>query len=224
MRDIAINRIMTTDPVTVGPNVSVAVARELLELNGIHHLPVVEDGVLVGILSSSDLLKLHVLRRRKQALEAITVSQVMEADPVTLDVFADLIDVATKLSEGGFHALPVVEADNVLVGIVTSTDLINHLLRQVPRGDESVRVRVEPEPGARATDATLTASLRIAKESLRSGKDDPIAASLMHLTEENRMLKEVSKAAELYMRSGHGEHEHSVLIKSLADLQRLGSR
>jgi len=135
MRDIAINRIMTTDPLTIRPDESVATAKELLESNGIHHLPVVENGVLVGILSSSDFLKLHVLRERSQAMSAITVSQVMEAEPVTLDVSADLVDVARKLSEAGFHSLPVVEAGNVLVGIVTSTDLINHLLRQVPRSD-----------------------------------------------------------------------------------------
>ena len=53
--------------------------------------------------------------------------------------------------------------------------------------------------------------------------DEVTAASLLHLTEQNRLLKEVSKAAELYMRSGHGEHEHSVLVKTLADLQRFGS-
>ncbi len=126
---------MTTDPLTIGPGESVAVAKALLKSNGIHHLPVVENGVLVGIMSSSDLMKLHVLRDKAEALDAIKVSQVMEPEPVTLDVFADLVDVARKLSEGGFHSLPVVEADNVLVGIVTSTDLINHLLRQVPRSD-----------------------------------------------------------------------------------------
>jgi CBS domain-containing protein len=123
---------MTTDPSTVGPNDTVATAKELLESQGIHHLPVVEGGKLVGIMSSSDLLKLHVFRKRDQAFGAIKVSQIMEPEPITLDIFADLVEVAVKLSEGGFHALPVVEADNVLVGIVTSTDLINHLLRQVP--------------------------------------------------------------------------------------------
>ena len=133
MQDIAINRIMTTDPSTVGPNDSVATAKGLLESQGIHHLPVVEGGKLIGIMSSSDLLKLHVFRKRDQAFGAFKVSQVMEPEPITLDISADLVDVAIKLAQGSFHALPVVEADNVLVGIVTSTDLINHLLRQVPR-------------------------------------------------------------------------------------------
>jgi CBS domain-containing protein len=224
MRDIAINRIMTTDPLIVSPGDSAATAKNTLDSNGIHHLPVVEDGVLVGILSTSDFLKLHILRDKAPALAAITVSQIMEPDPDTLDIFADLVDVARKLSESGFHALPVVEADNVLVGIVTSTDLINHLLRQVPRSDGSLREGMAPETGARETDAAaMTSMMRAAKEAVQSGKDDPMAMALLQLVEQNRLLKEVSKAAELYMRSGHGEHEHSVLIKALAVLQRYGS-
>jgi len=135
MRGIAISRIMTVDPVTVGPADSVVTARELLESRDIHHLPVVEDGILVGIVSSADLLKLHALNERSEDLSAIRVAEVMEAEPITIDISADLIDVAAKLSDGSFHALPVVEAGNVLVGIVTSTDLINHLLMQVPRSD-----------------------------------------------------------------------------------------
>lgn len=214
---------MTTNPVTIRAEDSVVTAKDLLEAHGIHHLPVVADGILVGILSSSDFLKLHVLRDRTKALAAISVSQIMEAEPVTLDVFADLVDVAAKLSEGGFHALPVVEADNVLVGIVTSSDLINHVLMQVPRGDGSLREGAPVEAGSRLSDAELTSTMRAAKEAVQTGKYDPQAASLVHLAEQNRLLKAVSKAAELYMRSGHGEHEHSVLIKTLADVQRFGS-
>ena len=130
MRDIAINRIMTTDPVTVGPDDSVAQARQLLESLDIHHLPVVEDGILVGILSSADLLKLNILREKAEALAAIRVSQIMEPDPVTLDVFADLIDVASALTNGSFHALPVVEAG-----------------RQYSGSNQRRRADVNPAPG-----------------------------------------------------------------------------
>jgi CBS domain-containing protein len=224
MRDVAINRIMTTDPVTIGPGDSVATAMEILESHDIHHLPVVEDGILVGILSSADLMKLHILREREQALRAIKVRQIMETEPVTLDVFADLVDVASKLSASSFHALPVVESDNVLVGIVTSTDVINHVLMQVPRGDGSLHGENSPEPGRRVTDADLTSAMRAAKEAVDSDKDDRTARALLQVGEQNRLLKDVSKAAELYMRSGHGEHEHSVLIKALSDVQRFGGR
>jgi len=64
--------------------------------------------------------------------------------------------------------------------------------------------------------------MRAAKAAVHRGKDDSMAQALLHLDEQNRLLKDVSKSAELYMRSGHGEHEHSGLVKTLADLQRLG--
>ncbi|MDH5344704.1 MAG: hypothetical protein OEW59_02990, partial [Gammaproteobacteria bacterium] len=56
---------------------------------------------------------------------------------------------------------------------------------------------------------------RLARAAADSGKADRMAEAVLHLREQNRLLKEVAKAAELYMRSGHGEHEHSVLIKAL---------
>lgn len=222
MRDIAINRIMTTDPITVGPGDSVAYAKSILDSRDIHHLPVTVDGVLVGILTSADLLKLDIFKGKAATLASIKVEQVMESDPVTLDVFADLIDVAAKLSHGSFHALPVVEADNVLVGIVTSTDLINHVLMQVPRGDGSLQPAEPERGGQRITDAQMASALYEAKKAVSAGSDDPLSRAVMHLTEQNRLLREATKAAELYMRSGHGEREHSVLLKALDDVQRFG--
>ena len=66
--------------------------------------------------------------------------------------------------------------------------------------------------------------MRAAKQAISDGHDDPMAAALLHLVEQNRLLKEVSKAAELYMRSGNAEHEHSVLIKTMEDLRRSGNK
>jgi CBS domain-containing protein len=129
---------MTLDPVTVGPAESVATARSLMQANDIHHLPVIENGELVGIFSASDLFKIYPFRDPGAASETITVGQLMDPEPVCIDIFADLIDIARKLNAGSFHALPVVEAGNVLVGIVTTTDLINHLLMQIPRGEDSI--------------------------------------------------------------------------------------
>lgn len=188
MRDTSIDRIMTINPVMIGPGDSAAKARELLETSAIHHLPVVENGRLVGIVSSADLLKLYVLDQEVALSALATVSQIMELKPVVLTTTATLRDAAEKLMSGGFHALPVVDDDRNLVGIVTSVDLIDALLKSLPVGDGSIVQAPEH--------------------------------SLSDLMEDNRLMLQACDAAELYVRSGHAEHEHSVLIKCLADLRR----
>ena len=77
MRDIPIERIMTPDPATISPQSSAAEARRLLDSNVINHLPVVERDRLVGIVSSSDLLKLYLLDDKLTIFARATVDQIM---------------------------------------------------------------------------------------------------------------------------------------------------
>ena len=128
MRDIAIDKVMTSDPATVSPQSSAAEARRLLESNVIHHLPVVEGNRLVGIVSSSDLLKLHLLDDKMAIFTRATVDQIMETNVTVLGKNSTLREAVEKLSMGNFHALPVVDRKRRLLGIVTSTDLLNELI------------------------------------------------------------------------------------------------
>ena len=128
MRDIAIDKVMTSDPATVSPQSSAAEARRLLESNVIHHLPVVEGDRLVGIVSSSDLLKLHLLDDKMAIFTRATVDQIMETNVTVLGKNSTLREAVEKLSMGNFHALPVVDRKRKLLGIVTSTDLLNELI------------------------------------------------------------------------------------------------
>lgn len=195
MRDMAIKHIMTTEPATVGPDEPIAVAQKLLGSGDIHHLPVVDNGRLAGIVSSSDLLKFHLLDGGPDSASTATVRQIMEADPVALESEASLSDAAIRLSVGGYHALPVVDADGTLVGIVTTGDLVGHLLEQIPRGDGSLPETSDSEKDLSANQIALA------------------------LRGRNQSLERVCQAAEQYLRSGQGEHEHSVLVKRLAELQ-----
>ena len=128
MHDIAIDKVMTSDPATVSPQSSAAEARRLLDSNVIHHLPVVEGDRLVGILSSSDLLKLHLLDNTMALFTRATVDQIMETNVTVLGKNSTLREAVEKLSMGNFHALPVVDRKRRLLGIVTSTDLMNELM------------------------------------------------------------------------------------------------
>ena len=223
MKDTAINRIMTTGPATVGPDDPVATARKLLQSGDIHHLPVVENGKLAGIVSSSDLLKLYLLDDGAAALadEKTTVRQIMEVDPVVLQSSASLRGAATKLSNGGFHALPVIGPDGALMGIVTTSDLVHHLLQQIPRGDGSIRPK--PESESRFSDSEISTVLREAEQAAeRDGERSSLSQVLLYFRDRNRLLQNACHAAGLYIRSGHGAREHSQLVQRLADLQKSG--
>lgn len=135
MRDESVQRIMTTGPVTIGVQERASKARKMFDSGQMHHLPVVDGDTLVGILTSADLLKLYLLDEASDSRVDVAVEKVMQADPITLSADATLRDAAEKLSGGGFHSLPVIDADRRLVGIVTSTDLIEHLLKSIPTGD-----------------------------------------------------------------------------------------
>lgn len=187
MRNEPIDRIMTENPATVAPGDSLADASKLFESSGVHHAPVVDNGELVGILSASDFLKLHFLKGANVSPEKVQVRQLMQANPVVLAYDSSLRDAAEKLRVGEFHALPVIDDDGVVVGMITTSDLVQYLLHHVPQGDGSIQ-------------------------------ED--AGGLRDVVQQNRLLKAVCDAAELYIRSGHADREHSVLVKRLDELRQ----
>lgn len=216
---------MTAGPATVGPADPASAAKSLLESRNIHHLPVVENGKLVGIISSSDLLKIQFPDNGSASHEDVTVARIMTANPVVLDAQASLRDAATKLLQGRFHALPVVNPDRTLVGIVTTSDLIDHLLHQIPTGDGSIETPEKTDSASDPDEGEISEALREAEQAVdHGGRASKLTRVLLYIHKRNRLLQDACKAAELYVRSGHGEHEHAVLVKRLLDVHGRAKR
>lgn len=219
MRDESIDRIMTTDPITVGPYASIVEARAALESHDLHHLPVVEDGKLVGILSAADMLKFSMLDQDAEVLDRIQVRQIMQVDVHVLTADANLRQAAEKLANGGFHALPVLDSDRTLVGIVTSSDLVQHLLHRLPTGDGSIRTQALTSGSALPDDIDVSTALQEIREASARGDElSELEKAFLSLNERTTQLEAVFQAAERYVRSGHADHEHSVLVKRLSDI------
>lgn len=132
-----INTIMTTDLITVPSSASLATARELMHDHRIHHLPVVDDGRLVGLLTLTDVFAASdsVLRDKDSRLRArnITISEVMTTDIMTVERTASVRQAALFLEKHKIGCLPVM-ADEQLVGIITDTDFLGvaiNLLEQI---------------------------------------------------------------------------------------------
>lgn len=141
-----VGKRMTKDPITVAPEDPLGRAGELLKRNRIHHLPVVVDGSLVGIVTGSDL--------RNVALEATTVNaagevvvtrrtigEIMTRDVVTASPRDTLEDALLLLHRRRFGALPVVEG-KTLVGIITKADILSAFIDTLRIEEIGVRIEV----------------------------------------------------------------------------------
>jgi CBS domain-containing protein len=132
-----ISKIMTTDVVTLNIADSLEAAEKLFKEHKIRHIPIVKSKEVIGMLSYSDLLRISYsdVSEDEQNVETFmydmfTIKQVMAKNLYLVPPYSSVKDVAELLSKKEFHALPVVE-DNELVGIVTTTDLINFLVEQL---------------------------------------------------------------------------------------------
>lgn len=138
-RNEPVSTIMTTGLITVHHGDPISKARQLLRDHGIHHIPVVDGHKLVGILSLSDILRVSfgdAFGTDERTVDAtldhtMTIEQLMNKEPRVLLKTASVRDAAEVLVKGKFHSVPIVDLDHeTLVGMVTSTDLIQYLLEQ----------------------------------------------------------------------------------------------
>jgi len=125
--DARVSEIMARDVPSIAPNASMAQVGALFARLGLHHLPVTDDERLVGVISSNDLLQLRIEPLRRSRRNGRLQARHLMTEPVAVRADASLREAAATLCEGACHALPVVDADQRLVGTVTSTDLIRLL-------------------------------------------------------------------------------------------------
>ena len=124
--------VMSPNPVTVSPQASVAEVWDLMRERSIRHIPVVDRGALVGMLSDRDLahfdmaglLNADGAEALRRAL-ATPVMKVMSAGVIDVDPDAELGEVVDLLVENRIGAVPVVDAETQeLVGIVSYIDVL----------------------------------------------------------------------------------------------------
>lgn len=132
-----ITQVMTDLLTTANESDPVSKVRKMFEACGVHHIPVVSGEKLIGIVSWTDLLRVSFGAAGStdgKNLDAMldhnyTVTDMMNSNPTTIEVTGTVRQAARILGSNSFHSLPVVEGER-LVGIVTSTDLINFLADQ----------------------------------------------------------------------------------------------
>jgi CBS domain-containing protein len=137
--------IMTRNLFTVDVKDSIADVNNLIVKKHIRHIPVVKNGKLVGIISKTDINRMsfsglfeNTGEDEDAVFEMLSIEQVMRQNPRVVNAENTIKEVAEILSSEDFHALPVVNNDGSLAGIVTTTDLINYLLTAMNHQNQAI--------------------------------------------------------------------------------------
>jgi CBS domain-containing protein len=125
-----VGQIMMGSPVTLKPEDTLDLANDVISLGRIRHIPVVDDGRLIGLLSERDLIgaagsRVFGLKQKgKSALfKTVPLKDVMKKKVITVSPQTKITEAAHLMAEKKIGCLPVLN-EGALVGLVTTTDLL----------------------------------------------------------------------------------------------------
>jgi CBS domain-containing membrane protein len=130
-----VREIMTGSPVTLKPEDTLDLANNVISLGRIRHIPVVEDGRLIGLLSERDLMGaatteiFGLKQKRKSALlKTVLIKDVMKKRVISVKPDTPIKDAAHLMADKKIGCVPVVES-GTLVGLLTTTDILRYVER-----------------------------------------------------------------------------------------------
>ncbi|WP_323789451.1 HPP family protein [Psychroserpens sp.] len=133
MKTDSVTKVMTKDVVCITPNQHLLDVKHIYEKDKFHHhIPVVENDKLVGMVSLLDFMY-HIsgagISDDHEVYKKLRVKDILTSNPFYLTTEASIAEVAKVFTKGKFHAVPILENDSV-VGIVSTVDVINYFLQE----------------------------------------------------------------------------------------------
>ena len=135
LENYLVRHVMSRPPVTVQPSTLLLDAALTLRTSAFRHLPVVENGQLVGLLTDRDIQRCAPSRLipitedgYNQVFAGTTVARIMTREPISASPELSLSAAIALMQQSRYGCLPVVE-NGELVGILTRSDLVDTLQR-----------------------------------------------------------------------------------------------
>ena len=146
MERTRVRDIMTSPAIVVAPDTTLPAANALMKEKRIRHLPVVENGRLVGIVSRGDLREASISASINAdqyelhfMLNRLTVGKLMTRKVFTVTPDAFLVHAAELMTENKIAGLPVVDPDGAVAGIITESDLLKMLVRKLREAEDQAQ-------------------------------------------------------------------------------------
>lgn len=111
---------MTRNVVCITQDKTIQDCVDLMKKHSIRHLPVVQDGRLIGLVTEGDLRQVFLA----SLIEELTITDVMIRDPITVSPDTEIEDAARVIYYNKIGGLPVVDEDDKVLGIITVADIL----------------------------------------------------------------------------------------------------
>ncbi|MFZ6021706.1 MAG: CBS domain-containing protein [Chloroflexota bacterium] len=135
--NIRVHEYMTADVQTAEPTTTLLAAQRMMAVKRIRALPVLQNGLLIGIVTRTDLLSaapsVVTTQGRLEVTEMVLntpLQFIMTTKPITIGEEQPITEAARLMLENKIHALPVLDSDQDLCGIITETDLFRLIVHK----------------------------------------------------------------------------------------------
>ncbi|MEL0636676.1 MULTISPECIES: CBS domain-containing protein [Marinomonas] len=125
--------IMVRDVICVNIDARLPEVKAVMQKNGFHHLPVIENDILVGIISDRDLLRMispfiDSLSEQQRDLETLNhaAHQIMTRQPIAVKADSPIEKIVNWMMQASISCIPVIDEDQHVLGIITWRDLLKH--------------------------------------------------------------------------------------------------
>jgi CBS domain-containing protein len=226
MENEHVRHIMTAEVLSIDICEPVTEAMRLFASHPVHHLPVVDGTSLRGMLSAADMLKLEYFLPKPGAQASAVLlnnrfklEKLMRSPVFTASLDDTIADAASRMATNAVHSLPVVDESNHLLGIVTTTDIMQALLH----GIGLKRAVEQPDVHSKPTELVVHRAIEAANSATLRGADpDGIAAFMLYLNQRNALLEALRLDVARYVQGGQDERLHAQLVKDLDKLAQRG--
>ena len=134
---MTVTDIMTTEVITIGLDDTLGEMQKIFEKKKFHHLLVLEEEELLGIISDRDVFKeispyINTMAEDARALETLKkkAHQIMSRNPITVDKDVQIEDAVHILLENDISCLPVISATRDIEGILTWKDILKYYVKR----------------------------------------------------------------------------------------------
>lgn len=137
MKKELVKNWMTREVITITPETTLPQAHRLMTDYKIRRLPVLQNGVLVGIVTLGDVREAEPsdatslsIWEVNYLLSQLTVEKIMTKNPITISPLATISEAAWAMLEYKVSGLPVVDVEGKVIGIITESDIFRLVVQE----------------------------------------------------------------------------------------------